>query len=344
MSAPARLEPVRLLDGALAVRVIDQRELPAQFVVRDLRSIGEVIDAIRTLAVRGAPAIGLCAAAGLAVAMREANARPRDAWIALCASNGEQLKAARPTAVNLAWAVDRCVRHARGVAGDAAALQRALIAEVGRIRDEDLAMGDAIGAHGLTLLGNAPCLLTHCNTGALATAGAGTALAVVYAAHADGRDVRVFATETRPLLQGARLTAWELQRAGIPVTVIADSAAPALMREKKVDAVIVGADRIAANGDTANKVGTYALAVAANHHRIPFHVFAPWSTVDPATRDGAAIPIEMRSRDEFAFGGARVLPDDVPVWAPAFDVTPASLVTAIVTDRGVQRPPYSFAS
>jgi methylthioribose-1-phosphate isomerase len=344
VSKAARLEPVRLLDDALAVRVIDQRELPEKFVVRDLQSIDEVIEAIRSLAVRGAPAIGLCAAAGLALAMRDETGQPRDAWIALCESNGEKLKAARPTAVNLAWAVDRCVRHVRGTSGDAHALQRALLAEIRRIRDEDLAMGEAIGAHGLTLLGGTPRVLTHCNTGALATAGAGTALAVVYAAHADGRDVRVFAAETRPLLQGARLTAWELQRAGIPVTVIADGAAAALMRENEVDAVLVGADCIAANGDVANKVGTYALAIAAAHHRIPFYVLAPWSTVDPATRDGQAIPIEMRSRDEFAFGGARVLPDGVPVWAPAFDVTPASLITAIVTDRGVHEPPYAFAA
>ena len=341
MTERPRLEPVRLLDGASAVRVIDQRRLPAEFVERDLRSLDDVVDAICTLAVRGAPAIGLCAAAGLALSMRDVG-EARDGWIARVIANGERLKAARPTAVNLAWAVDRCAKRVREAPGNAGALHGALIDEVARIRDEDLAMGRAIGAHGLTLLGSSPRVLTHCNTGALATAGAGTALAVVYAAQAQGRDVRVFATETRPLMQGARLTSWELHRAGVSVTVIADGAAPALMREQGVDAVLVGADRIAANGDTANKVGTYALAVAASHHRIPFYVLAPWSTVDAATRNGAAIPIEMRSRDEFTFGGARVLPEDVPVWAPAFDVTPAQLITAIVTDRGVHKPPFRF--
>jgi methylthioribose-1-phosphate isomerase len=207
-------------------------------------------------------------------------------------------------------------------------------------------MSVAIGEHGLTLLagfGAAPRVLTHCNTGALATAGLGTALAPVYAAHRAGRAISVFATETRPLLQGARLTAWELQRAGVPVTVLIDSAAAALMRAGGVDAVFVGADRIAANGDVANKVGTYALAVAAAHHGVPFHVFAPWSTVDPLTPDGASIPIEMRSRSEMAaFGNAQILPDAVPAWTPAFDITPAALIAAIVTDRGIHRGPYRF--
>lgn len=341
----ARLEPVRLLDGAVAVRIIDQRCLPDEFIERDLHTLDEVIEAITSLAVRGAPAIGLCAAAGLALSLRDYRDAPREAFLAQMTMNADRLTRARPTAVNLAWAIARCVRRARADTGAGTALHAVLADETARIRAEDLAMGDAIGAHGLTLLGPEPRVLTHCNTGALATAGAGTALAVVYAAHAAGRRVQVFATETRPLFQGARLTAWELQRAGIAVSVLADSAAAALMRAGNVDAVLVGADRVAANGDVANKIGTYSLAVTAAHHRIPFYALAPWSTVDAGTPDGTRIPIEMRSRDEFAsFGDARILPDGVPVWAPAFDVTPASLIAAIVTDRGVHRPPYSFTA
>jgi methylthioribose-1-phosphate isomerase len=225
------------------------------------------------------------------------------------------------------------------------ALAAALADEARRLQDEDLEMSRAIGAHALSLLPRDVRVLTHCNAGALATAGGGTALAPIYAAHAEGRPVKVYATETRPLLQGARLTAWELHKAGIDVTVLVDGAAAALMREGKVDAVLVGADRIAANGDTANKIGTYALAVAAAHHGLPLYVCAPWSTIDQATPAGAAMTIEMRSREELTLpGGAAVLPDGVPAWTPAFDVTPAPLVTAIVTDRGVHRPPYTFSS
>ena len=337
------IEPVRLAADGGAVRIIDQRRLPAEFVERDLTTLDEVIEAIVSLAVRGAPAIGLAAACGLAVAMRPHALLPRTAFLALMRESGARLAAARPTAVNLAWAVARCMRRAEVTAGAGAALVAALRDEARAIRDEDLAMSRAIGEHALGLLPNPARVLTHCNTGALATAGLGTALAPIYAAQARGRLVTVLATETRPLLQGARLTAWELQRAGIPVTVLADGAAAAAMATQSIDAVLVGADRIAANGDVANKVGTYAVAVAAAYHRIPFYVCAPWSTVDPATRDGAAIPIEMRSRTELAVcGGARVLPDGVDVWTPAFDVTPAALVTAIVTDRGVHRPPYRF--
>jgi methylthioribose-1-phosphate isomerase len=334
---------VRLTDDGAAVRIIDQRLLPGEFVERDLVTLDDVVDAIRSLAVRGAPAIGFCAAAGLAVVMRPHAGESREAALAAMSRYAAQLRAARPTAVNLAWAVDRCVRVASAGAGSAGALISALSAEAGAIHDEDLAMGRAIGAHGLTLLGDPVRVLTHCNTGMLATAGAGTALAPVYAAHAAGRSVSVFADETRPLLQGARLTAWELQRMGVPVTVLADGAAAALMQHGAIDAVLVGADRIAANGDVANKVGTYALAVCAAHHRIPFYVLAPWSTVDVATPNGTAIPIELRSRDELAtYGAARILPDGVEAWNPAFDVTPSALVTAIVTDQGVHRAPYAF--
>mgnify|MGYP001318984141 CR=1 FL=1 len=343
MTAPA-LQPVRLTDDGTAVRIIDQRLLPAVYVERDLTTVDEIIDAIVTLAVRGAPAIGVCAAAGLAVVMRGHAAESRATFLAALQLCAARLVSARPTAVNLAWAVERCVHRVRASCEDPTGLLVLLANEARALRDEDLAMGYAIGVHGLALLGDPVRVLTHCNAGALATAGAGTALAPIYAAHEAGRAIAVFATETRPLLQGARLTAWELRRAGIPVTVLADSAAASLMRTGAVDAVLVGADRIAANGDVANKVGTYALAVSAAHHGIPFYVLAPWSTIDAATPDGAAIPVEMRSRDELAFcGSVRVLADGVATWTPAFDITPARLITAIVTDRGAVRAPYDFA-
>ena len=343
MSAQPAVTPVRLRDDGAAVRIIDQRRLPAALVERDLATIDDIVDAIATLAVRGAPAIGICAAYGLAVVMRAHTGAPRDAFERALAAAAERLIAARPTAVNLAWAVRRCADGARAAAGDAAAMLTVLTAQARAIHDEDLAMSAAIGTHGLSLLGDLVRVLTHCNTGALATGGGGTALAVVYAAQRAGRAVRVFATETRPLLQGARLTAWELQRAGVDVTVLADGAAAALVRATSVDAVLVGADRIAANGDAANKVGTYALAVAARRHRVPFYVCAPWSTVDAHTPNGDAIPIEMRGREELALvAGVPVMPDGVNAWNPAFDVTPAELITAIVTDRGVHRAPYTF--
>ncbi|HYV99270.1 MAG TPA: S-methyl-5-thioribose-1-phosphate isomerase, partial [Gemmatimonadaceae bacterium] len=334
------LVPVRFADGGRAVRIIDQRRLPAERVERDLRTVDDIVDAISTLAVRGAPAIGVCGAMGLAVAMRAYDAVSPAAALTAAGAIAQRIRTARPTAVNLAWAVDRCLLRAAEAGTGAADV---IAAEAQRICDEDLAMGHAIGLHGLELLGDPVRVLTHCNTGALATAGAGTALSVVYAAHAAGRAVSVFATETRPLLQGARLTAWELARARIPVTVLVDSAAAALMQRRAVDAVIVGADRIAANGDTANKIGTFSLAVSAAHHGIPFYVAAPWSTIDTGTATGEAIPIEERDRDEVArVGGRLTITGDAEVWNPAFDVTPASLITAIVTDRGVHRPPHRF--
>lgn len=337
--------PVRLASDACAVRIIDQRRLPAEYVERDLTTIPEVIEAITTLAVRGAPAIGICAAAGLAMAAQADRGLAREDFIARFDARATQVAAARPTAVNLAWAVERCRSVVARTPGDGSRLADALAADARALCDEDIAMGLAIGEHGLALFPGEVRVLTHCNAGALATGGAGTALAPVYAAQRAGRAVLVYATETRPLLQGARLTSWELQRSGVDVTVLADGAAASLMRERLVDAVIVGADRIARNGDVANKIGTYALALAAAHHGIPLYVCAPWSTVDPGTPDGNAIPIEMRSRDELAVaGGATILPAGVPVWAPAFDVTPAALVAAIVTDRGVHRPPYQFTA
>ncbi|MEN9817326.1 MAG: hypothetical protein RLZ32_1206 [Gemmatimonadota bacterium] len=321
-----------------ALRILDQRHLPGAEVVRDLVALEDTIEAIRTLAVRGAPAIGVAAAIGLVVAVEAAAAAdPAASLAALTAACGERLAAARPTAVNLRWAVDRLqgVLHALPLEAPAHALLAALRAEAEAIRADDVAMGEAIGAHGLGLLPDGARVLTHCNAGALATAGAGTALAPVYAAHARGRALHVYATETRPLRQGARLTAWELARAGIPVTVLPDGAVAALLAGGAVDVVLVGADRIAANGDVANKVGTHAVALAAQAAAVPFVVVAPTSTIDPATPDGAAIVIEHRAADELA-----PLPEGVAVWNPAFDVTPRALVTAYLTDRGFVQPPF----
>lgn len=327
------------------VRVVDQRRLPTELVMRDLRTADEVRDAIATLTVRGAPAIGVAAAFGLAAAMAPFRDGSRTDFDTLLVRHAGTIANARPTAVNLGWAVDRVVARARGAAGDAATAWRALHAEAAAIAAEDAAMCDAIARHGLVFVPDGARVLTHCNAGALATAGAGTALAPVYAAHAAGRRVHVTAGETRPLLQGSRLTAWELSRAGIPVRVIADSMAPALMRRGEVDVVIVGADRIVANGDVANKVGTYALAVAARHHGIPFVVCAPASTIDAATPDGEAIVVEERDPAELrALAGAPIAPAGVSAWNPAFDVTPAALVSAIVTDAGVRRAPYNFSA
>lgn len=343
----ASLEPVRLADDASSVRIIDQRLLPGSLVFRDLRTLDEVVDAIRTLAVRGAPAIGICAAAGLAVAVRadfdRHPARTLEESVRALHQFAATIAGARPTAVNLAWAIRRCVESAVQNSNTPDELAHSVAREARAIQEEDLAMGRAIAANGLTLLGDPLRVLTHCNTGALATGGVGTALAPLYAAHEAGRSVTVYADETRPLLQGARLTSWELARAGIDVTVLVDGAAAMLMRAGKVDAVLVGADRIAANGDTANKIGTYSLAVNAARHGVPFYVLAPQSTVDSSTRTGDDILIEERAREELSLAGnTTVIGDGIRVWNPAFDVTPADLITAIVTDRAVFRGPYAF--
>ena len=336
------LEAVRWGPERRSVRIIDQRALPGEYVERDLRTLDEACDAIRTLAVRGAPAIGIAAAMAFAIAMGEGGAG--DAAIRAAHAEGiaDALRATRPTAVNLAWALDRMLAVTRGAPGGPA-LREALEREASAILDEDRAMCRRIGEHALTLFPRDPRVATHCNAGALATGGIGTALAAVYLAAARGDRVRVFVDETRPLLQGSRLTAWELRRAGIDVVLIADAMAPAVMRLGEVDLCIVGADRISANGDVANKIGTYALAVAARHHGLPFYVAAPASTFDARTPTGAEIVIEERAPDEVRRGfGALTAPADVPVFNPAFDVTPAELITAIVSDRGVHRPPFDF--
>lgn len=331
-------------DDGQGVRILDQTLLPSREEFVELRSLEAVCEAISVLRVRGAPAIGIAGAMGLVasvapyVADRSATMRYR------VAAAAARIGATRPTAVNLAWALGRMVRRAEQVWAPSEAVLGALRAEATAIRDEDRAMCVRIGENALHLVPDGVRVLTHCNAGALATGGIGTALAPIYLAHAAGRRVEVFADETRPLLQGSRLTAWELQRAGIPVTVLTDGMAAALMAMGEVDICLVGADRIAANGDIANKIGTYGVALAARHHGIPLHVLAPTSTLDPGTPTGGAIPIEQRvDREVTSFAGQPTAPPGVRVFNPAFDVTPAALVTSIVTDRGVFTPPYHFS-
>ena len=338
------VESVRWSADGGAVDIIDQRLLPGTLVRRELRSADDVCEAILTLAVRGAPAIGVAGAMGLVVALAPYVGDDRDRFLTRVEELGERIARVRPTAVNLSWAIGRLRRLACETAGDSPSVLDALRREATRILEEDREMCRRIGEQGMELLPDGARVLTHCNAGALATGGIGTALAPVYLAAERGRRVAVFADETRPLLQGSRLTAWELSQAGIDVTVLADNMAASLMRAGEVDLVIVGADRIAANGDVANKIGTYPLALAARHHGVPFYVAAPWSTVDPATPTGDEIEIEHRAADELGRGFASpVSPRGVAVYNPAFDVTPAALVTAFVTDRGILRPPYRFA-
>jgi len=319
-------------DGA--VRILDQTLLPDQERYLELDTVDGVAEAIRTLRVRGAPLIGIAAAMGLTLSAR----RGPVSLDAVCAA-AAALGATRPTAVNLHWALARMERRAAAAIAAGDELGQALRDEADAIREEDRAMCARIGAAGAHLIGGDAVVLTHCNAGALATGGMGTALAPVYTLHAAGRRVAVVADETRPLLQGSRLTAWELGRAGVPVTVIADGMAASRLRLGDITCVIVGADRIAANGDVANKIGTYGVALAARAHGVPFYVAAPTSTIDPATPDGAGIPIEQRAAEEVTgWRGHAAAPAGARVWNPAFDVTPAELVTAIITDRGVFAP------
>jgi methylthioribose-1-phosphate isomerase len=317
-----------------ALQYLDQRALPARELVVLARTVDDVITAIRTLAIRGAPAIGVGAAIGLVVSLDRASEGSGPRARALLEEYSTRLISARPTAVNLAWAISR-MRTCAAPCTDEILLE-ALRAEADAILREDIAMCAAIGDHGLSLIPDGSRVLTHCNAGALATAGIGTALAPIYAAHAAGRCVHVYADETRPLRQGARLTAWELTRAGIPVTVLPDGAAASLLASGTIDCVMVGADRIAANGDVANKVGTYGVALAAQAHGVPFYVAAPWSTIDPATAKGVDIVIEHRAADELG-----ELPAGAMAFNPAFDVTPRWLISAYLTDQGFVLPPFA---
>jgi len=328
------------------VKLIDQTLLPSKLRYLETRSVEDVFEAIRVLRVRGAPAIGIAAAMGMVLAVQNAKGVNPQAWREEVKKASVFLAGSRPTAVNLFWALKRMEEKALSLPWDTDAMKAAVIlaGEAIAIRDQDAAMCREIGRHGASLLKDGDTVLTHCNAGALATAEFGTALAPVYTAYESGRKISVYADETRPLLQGSRLTAWELQQAGIPVTVICDNTAAFVMQQKRINAVFVGADRIAANGDTANKIGTYSVAVAAKHHGIPFYVCAPTSTIDPGARDGGDIPIEERKAEEVTKPfGTQTAPDGAKVYSPAFDVTPAELITAIICEYGILRSGYTKA-
>ena len=322
--------------------VIDQTLLPGQLVVRSLRSVADVVGAIRALVVRGAPALGVCGAFGVVLGLQQGAEDSTDQVLVRLDEAVRAVGEARPTAANLAWAAGRVAAAARrGTSPEQ--VRRLALDEALRIRDRDVESCRRIGEAGRTELTGMSRLLTHCNTGRLCSAGIGTALGIVYAKAAAGEPVQVIAGETRPLLQGSRLTAWELAEAGIPVTVIPDGAAGAALAAGKVEAVVVGCDRVARNGDTANKIGTYGLALLALAHEVPFYVAGPMTTFDPATSGGEGIVIEQRSGDEVRPVGSGVSDPEVAVWNPAFDVTPAALVTAFITDAGVLRPPYEVS-
>jgi methylthioribose-1-phosphate isomerase len=324
------------------IQILDQRLLPTSVRYVTLKDPAQVVDAIRTLAVRGAPAIGVAAAMGAALGARQIRATARHEFLTEFDDIVSLLAAARPTARNLFWALDRMRSLAHGHAGGPPDIADALEAEALAIYEEDIRANEAIGRHGRALLSDGDTVLTHCNAGALATAGYGTALGVIRAAVSSGKRISVIADETRPLLQGSRLTAWELMADGIDVTLITDGMAGYCFKQGLIDKVITGADRIAANGDTANKIGTYTVSILAKEHGVPFYIAAPCSTIDPAAKTGADIPIEERHPDEVrSFMGTPSAPPGVPVKNPAFDVTPAAYITAIVTERGVIYPPFT---
>ncbi|MDF0672772.1 MAG: S-methyl-5-thioribose-1-phosphate isomerase [Nitrospira sp.] len=326
-------------DGA--VRLLDQRRLPEVVEFLDCRDYQTVAEAIRTLKVRGAPAIGVTAAMGVALGAQAINATEYSSFAPTVFRICDELAVTRPTAVNLFWAIERMRQKLESLrAQPVPVIKQALIAESQAILEEDINLCKTIGRHGAELIRNGQTVLTHCNAGSLATAGYGTALGVIRSAWEQGKKINVIADETRPVLQGSRLTAWELMQDHIPVTLITDNMAGSLMRQGKIHLCVVGADRIAENGDVANKIGTYSVAVLARAHNIPFYVAAPYSTIDLKTKSGADIPIEQRNPSEVTtiHGSHPVAPKDVLVYNPAFDVTPAELITAIITERGVFKP------
>ena len=323
------------------VRLLDQSRLPERVEFLDCRDYRAVADAIRELKVRGAPAIGVTAALGVALGAQAISCADFPSFSHAVGAICDHLAATRPTAVNLFWAIERMKKKLASLAGQPIASAKAsLITEAQAILEEDIALCKAMGKHGAVLIKDGQTVLTHCNAGALATAGYGTALGVIRAAWEQGKKIQVIADETRPVLQGARLTAWELMQDQIPVTLITDNMAGSLMRQGKIQLCVVGADRIAANGDVANKIGTYSVAVLAKAHGIPFYVAAPYSTIDLKTKTGADIPIEQRNPLEVTtiHGSHPVAPTGVAVYNPAFDVTPAELITGIITERGVFKP------
>ena len=324
------------------VRFIDQTKLPTEETYVTCKTYEQVADVIRNMVVRGAPAIGVAAAMGIALGMKNSKAETggdlKKDFDQICDAIGKT----RPTAVNLFWAIRRMTeKFDRLRVRPIPLIKQALIEEAQRMHAEDIAANQAMGRHGATLMPSSGGVLTHCNAGALATCGYGTALGVIRAAVEQGKKIHVFADETRPFLQGSRLTAWELMKDGIPTTVISDNMAGAMMKQGRIGAIVVGADRIAANGDVANKIGTYTVAVLAKEHGIPFYVAAPFSTIDLATPDGSKIPIEQRNQREVThIAGRQMVPDGVEVENPAFDVTPAKYVNAIITERGIAKAPY----
>jgi len=337
---PTLAPTIEWRDGDLLL--LDQTRLPHEIVVEHVTDAAAVWRAIHELRVRGAPAIGVAAAYGLCVAMQDARSLPLSQFRAELERRARWLDTARPTAVNLSWSLRRMLQHARACnPGDSSALYDALVEEAQRIHAEDQALCEGIGRHGMPLIEPGSGVLTHCNAGALATTGLGTATAPIYAAHRQGIAFKVFADETRPLLQGARLTVFELQQAGVDVTLIMDSAAASIMSQGLVDVIIVGTDRVAANGDVANKIGTLGLAIAAEHYGIPFYVACPSSTLDFRTPTGAQIEIEERRDEEVThLAGQRTAPPGIKARNPAFDVTPHELVTGFITERGIVNAPF----
>jgi methylthioribose-1-phosphate isomerase len=332
--------PVRWQDNK--VWLIDQTRLPMEYVEVEIATSEAMAQAIETMIVRGAPAIGVAAAYGMVLGARETQTQQPAEFLGHLTTVADRLARTRPTAVNLFWAIERMLKTAQETKQEVVEIQRILLKTAQNIQKEDVQTCLAIGQQGLSVLPSQPeklTILTHCNTGALATAGYGTALGVIRSAWTSGRLLKVYADETRPRLQGAKLTAWECVQEGIPVTVITDSMAAHCMQQKLIDAVIVGADRIAANGDTANKIGTYSLAVVAKAHNVPFYVAAPLSTVDFSLCDGSGIPIEQRhSAEIYQVGTTTLCPSGVDFYNPAFDVTPAALIAAIITEKGAVTP------
>lgn len=324
------------------VRMIDQTKLPEKLVYLEIDEVEELGEAIKSLRVRGAPAIGIAGAFGIILGLQNFQTEKKAEFFKKLTQVCDYLNATRPTAVNLSWAIKRMKIVAEQSAGKSVAeIKERLLNEALAIWEEDRKICRRIGKHGSELIKDGFTILTHCNTGALATADFGTALGVVFAAHKQGKKVSVFADETRPLLQGARLNVWELMNEGIDVTLICDNTAAFVMQQNKIDCVIVGADRIARNGDTANKIGTYNVAVLAEKHGIPFYVAAPFSTIDFNIKDGSEIPIEERAPEEVTEGfGKRTAPEGAKVYSPAFDITPHELITAMITEEGIIKPPF----
>ncbi len=327
-----------------SLRIIDQTRLPVKEVYRELYTPEDVWDAIRRLMVRGAPAIGIAGGYGFYLGIKNSHVNDYDSLLNRSQELAAYLNTSRPTAVNLNWALNKLIQVIETSGSkDVDKIKQQVLNEVKAIHEEDRLLCKAIGEHGLDIIPENARILTHCNTGSLATAQYGTAFSVIYHAHQSGKLKKVWVDETRPLLQGSRLTTWELQKSGIPFTLNIDSAAASLMQKNEVDLVITGADRITGNGDTANKIGTYSLAVLANAHQIPFYIAAPYSTIDFTLNSGNDIEIEQREPDEIThFGERKIAPDDIQVYNPAFDVTPNHLITAIITERGIIKPDYTI--